>query len=102
MPSDGNMETAAERTWPLPNDPRFEGAGEETQRWIEASQPEALAVTAHETVMGAFRALSSLALLARAYPEAALENALAQLPPAQAEVLKAQLELSRTYGQDKH
>ena len=66
--------------WPLPNDPRLTDASEQTRAWVEAGQPEALAAWFSDTIKDAFHALSNLALAQAAWPKAALDNAMAQLP----------------------
>ncbi len=103
MVANGEMVTeAGQPSWPAPDDPAFTGADEQTQEWLKQTQPEALADNLTDTVKNAFHALSALAMFHGAYPQEALNNALAQLPTERAELLGEQLELSKTYAQGRN
>lgn len=92
----------AEPTWPRPDDPEWADSGEQTLRWLEQTQPEALASRVTETISDAFHAMSRLAMTYASTPQGAWENALAQLPPERAEILREQLEFAKTFSQDQH
>ncbi len=88
--------------WPTPDDPEWADASEHQRGWLEATQPEALAQTMTGVVKDVFRSLSRFAMFHASYPQEAFDNAMAQLSPERAELLREQLELSRTYAQERH
>lgn len=96
------IHTTGEPTWPKPDDPEWADCGEQTLRWLEATQPEALASQVSETISDAFHVMSRLAMTVESIPKDAWENALAQLPAERADILREQLEFAASFSQEQH